>query len=86
MLNQYEQQKLHKDAVHKDMEKCVDQDARERFRRRPYSAQHVNVKAVLEIKTDINYLSSRAGLLDSWERVTIRRIVQRIKEGSVIDG
>ena len=82
MLNRYEQQKQLRDAVHKDMEKRVSQEARANFERRPYAVQSVNVMSMIEIKKDISYLLSRAGRLDGWERETIRRIAKRIEEGS----
>lgn len=86
MLNRYEQQKQLRDAVHKDMEKRVSQEARANFERRPYAVQSVNVMSIIEIKKDISYLLSRAGRLDGWERETIRRIAKRIEEGSGRDG
>lgn len=86
MINKYEQQKQLRSAVHKDMEIRVDQEARASFIRKPYDVQSANIKSMLELKRDINFLLSRAGKLDSWEQETIRRIARRIQEGSGTDG
>ena len=81
MLNKYEQQKQLKKAVHDDMEKRVNPEARTSFSRGAYPVQHINVKSMLEIKKDIKFLLNRSGMLDSWEQETIRRIAKRIEEG-----
>lgn len=87
MLNKYEQQRLQKEAGHKDMETRVDPAARDRFKRRPYPTMETReVKGMLEIKRELNFLFSRAGMLDSWEQETIRRIAKRVKEGSDQNG
>ena len=86
MLNRYEQQKQLRNAVHKDMERRVSQEARADFERRPYAVQSINVMSMIKTKKDISYLLSRAGRLNDWERETIRRIAKRIEEGSGRDG
>ena len=81
MLNKYEQQKQLKHAIHKDMEMRVSTKALEEFHREAYPIQSEHVRDMLTVKRNLIYLQNRAGMLDYWERETIRRIVGKIQKG-----
>ena len=79
MTNQYEQRKHKKKARYDDMEERISESAEKEFRRKAYPMQSEHIRDMLAVKRNLIFLQNHAGMLDSWESETIRRITARIK-------
>lgn len=79
MTNQYEQRKHKKKARYDDMEVRTSEEAEKEFRRAAYPKQEESIRNMLLVKRNLIFLQNHAGMLDSWEAETIRRITVRVR-------
>lgn len=58
---------------------CSADDIFKEFRRAAYPKQEESIRNMLLVKRNLIFLQNHAGMLDSWEAETIRRITVRVR-------